>query len=199
MRLILFFLIFSQSLFAQDFKISKEVFKSVPFIKHEGSGQFGSYLAMNINFSPVKSLFLDLDDSLGGTLNKRNARKEAHITVVTPVEFFQVLKKYIDIKEISALAKREKIQEAAYKMLCVGKGTFKKDETYFIVVESEKLIEIRKKIQKLYINRGGEASKFDPLLFYPHITIGYTKKDLHLGPHGVRKGPNSCWKKITIH
>ena len=179
-----------------EWKEAKELHSKVRFIAHEVQKPYGQYLIMNINFSPVKNLFLELDQHLGSTLNKKQARTEAHITVITPPEFDLVLGKVLTIQEINKLALKMEIQEFDIKVICVGKGDYKKDSTYYLVVRSRKLKDLRKRIFDLYKKKGGDASQFDPNLFYPHITIGYTKKDLHLGPHGVKKGINSCWGKV---
>lgn len=180
-----------------NWKIQDEVYKVVPFISHEIPKPYGQYLIMNVNFAPVKKLFSSLDKYLAGALNKKAARTEAHITVITPPEFDSVLSKVLTIKDINKLALEMKIQSFDFKVMCVGRASFKKDSTYFLVVRSRKLQDLRKRIFDLYKKKGGEPSQFDPNLFYPHITIGYTNKDLHLGPHGVKKGINSCWGKVS--
>lgn len=197
--LILFFLTphFLQASAQFQWSEDKELHNKVSFIKHEEESKpFGAYLIMNINYSPVKKLFSVLDKSLGNGLDKKNARTEAHITVVTPPEYDQTLKGLVTIQEIHQLAESMKIQEFTFTPVCIGKAQFKKMSTYYLVVYSRKLLVLRKKIYDLFKKRGGNTSLFDPNLFYPHITIGYTDKDLHMGPHGVKKGINSCWGRV---
>lgn len=200
MKKLILFLVISSSVFAGEkfeWKIDQSIFEKQSFVPHVENKPFGRYLIMDIKFPPVKNLFKSLDKHLGGKLSKKNARTEAHITTITPPEFDKVLSSVLTIEEINQLALDMKIQEADFTIMCVGKGSFKKDDTYYLVVVSRKLKEIRKRIYDLYKSKGGEPSKFDPELFYPHITIGYTNKDLHLGPHGVKKGLNSCWGKVV--
>lgn len=201
MKQVLFaiFLVFPAFLDASpqfQWRLDQDLHKKVAFIRHQEDKPFGSYLIMNINYSPIKKLFTYLDKHLSGGLNKKNARSEAHITVVTPPEYDQVLKGVISIQEIHNLAESMKIQDFDFTAMCIGEGKFKESYTYYLVVHSRKLLELRKKIFDLFKKRGGNASQFDPNLFYPHITIGYTDKDLHLGPHNVKKGINSCWGRV---
>ena len=197
---LLIFLGIDQAYSGQKFSwsLDKTIFEKQPFISHTEDIPFGSYLVMNINFKPVKELFKSLDDFLDGSLDKKKARKEAHITIITPPEYDKVLKKYISIKEITKLAQSSSLQDMKFTPLCIGRGEFEKSRTYYLVVRSIGFLKLRKKIFELYKSRGGEASQFDPNLFYPHITIGYTGGDLHLSPHGVKKGINSCFGKIKI-
>jgi len=193
-------IIFSLNIYSEtkfSWQIDPSIHKNVPFIKHESSKPFGNYVAMNIHFNPVKDLFKKLDVFMKGKLSKKNARTEAHITIITPPEFDFVLSKHLSIQELTNLAKEMNIQDSKFTIICVGKGDYKEDSTFFLVVRSRKLKDYRKRVFDLYKKKGGDASKFDPNLFYPHITIGYTNKDLHLGPHGVKKGINSCWGKTV--
>ncbi len=179
-------------------KLDLEVFKKEAFITHTEDKPFGSYLGMNIHFKPIKSLFKNLDQFLKGSLNKKQARSEAHITIITPPEYDNVLKEHISIQEINEIARSHSIQQSKFTPVCIGRGEFKKAKTYYLVVRSMALLKIRRKIFELFKSRGGKTSQFDPNLFYPHITIGYTDGDLHMGPHGVKKGINSCFGKIEI-
>ncbi len=200
---IIFFSIFSQYIFAQDtFMIDPQVTNKVPFISKIGDDKnyYGTYLQMNINFAPVKELFLKLDHTLKGSLNKKNARVEAHITVLTPIEYQKFFKPLgILMDEINQIALDMKIQNSDVTYICVGKGenVEQSQQTYYIVVKSRNLSQIRNQLFYLYKKRGGIPSQFDPNNFYPHITIGYTNSDLHLS-NGVYKGRNSCWGSLRI-
>jgi hypothetical protein len=87
------------------------------------------------------------------------------------------------------------LQGSHFRPLCVGKGSAKiKDQehsTYFVVVDSENLFKIRKAVQDLYVSHGGKATDFNPDLFYPHVTLGYTERDLHY-EDGVMKDATAC-------
>lgn len=198
MKKILFFalLLTLTTVQAFAFSLSKRVYENsnLPFIKHEGAGAFDSYLSMEVRYEPIKELFKHVAHS---ELKPLRNRGEAHITVVTPVEFFQVLKEKVSIQEINDLAIKSNIQKSDFSVVCLGKGTFQKDEAFFLVVKSQDLIEIRNKIQKLFVSRGGKAEAFKATHFFPHITLGFTSRDLHESD-GVIKDEKSCYANIEI-
>lgn len=179
---------------ANNYKLSKKVTdnQSLPFISHAGTGAFDSYLTMEVQYSPVESLFQQVQQQEKVKLKNRG---EAHITVITPVEYFQVLKDKIQIKEINAIALKHDIQASQFKIECLGRGTARinqrTESTYYLVVSSDKLLNIRKKIQDVFVARGGDAKKFEPQHYFPHITLGFTDRDLHESD-GVIKNKKSC-------
>jgi 2'-5' RNA ligase len=174
-------------------KLSLDKARNINFIKHEDQT---SYLMLNLNYEPFKEYFEKADQY---TYSPLKTRGEAHITVITPPEFQDDLTKFVSIKEIDEIAEKMNIQKSNFKPLCMGKGSFVENEkyleSYFIVVESEDLLNIRKEIAKLYKSRGG--LKFDPLHFNPHITLGFTDRDLYEGD-GVIKNITSCLKTLHI-
>jgi hypothetical protein len=103
-------------------------------------------------------------------------RKEAHLTVLTPPEYMRLEAKL-----------REKIlsemKEAAgdLKAVCIGRGEAdlngKKEYAYYVVVAAPALRAIRE--------------KYHLVDFYPHITLGFSKRDLHF-EDGVRKDKSTC-------
>nr|BFD59683.1 hypothetical protein CKG001_17900 [Bdellovibrio sp. CKG001]BFD63047.1 hypothetical protein BdHM001_17280 [Bdellovibrio sp. HM001] len=146
-----------------------------------------SYLSLDLPYAAFEKMRHEVEKNQHVTLQHRG---EAHITVVNPVEFSR-LKKKISMNEIHALAEQMDLQKAPYHLLCVGKGTVKEDSTYYAVVESDRLFQIRKAIHMLYTSKGGKAEDFNPDQFYPHVTLGFTKKDLHF-EDGVIKDASSC-------
>ena len=192
--LVLFLSIFRAEAFA--FELSQSVYKNsdLPFTKHEGTGAFDSYLTMEIKYGPVKELFKQVAHA---ELKPLRNRGEAHITVITPVEYFEVLKEKVSIKEINEIAVHNNIQKSVFEVVCLGKGSFKKDETFYLVLKSADLIKIRNEIQKLFISRGGKAEAFKASHFFPHITLGFTTRDLHEAD-GVIKDEKSCFANIEI-
>lgn len=168
------------------------------FLEHSGGGRFSSYLAMDVNFSPIEDLFKQF--SIEEKLKLKN-RGEAHITVITPVEYYDTLREKITIEEINKIAQDLGIQSSKFSASCIGRGTVKLDgeseSTYYVVVSSKSLIRIRKEVERLFISRGGDRSKFFATNYHPHITLGYTKRDLHESD-GVIKDLHSCYKDITI-
>jgi len=175
--------------------LSREIFSDAPFIPHTEKTKFGSYLAKNITYQPVQKLKKEIEGAYGLTLLDRG---EAHITVVTPIEY-EKIQAILDISEINQLA--QNIQSFAFQVLCVGKGEVEldgtKEKTLFVVVESENLKNLRRAIKQRYLEKGGETSKFDAEDFYPHITVGYTKRDLHASD-GVFKDQRTCFDYPTI-
>jgi hypothetical protein len=167
---------------------SPDLFSGVPFLENK------THLAMNIHFSPVENIRLKVEEKEGALKN----RGEAHITVITPMEY-QILKEKIQMPEINYQAQLGKIQQARFKPLCVGRGRMQIDgqpeSTYFIVVESTDLLKLREKISEVYISRGGDSAKFKPEIYYPHITLGFTKRDLHI-EEGIYKDISSCIESL---
>ncbi len=86
------------------------------------------------------------------------------------------------------------LQRSSYKLVCVAKGSLKnkpEEATYYVVVESDRLLQIRKAVLDLYVHNGGKAEDFKAEVFYPHVTLGFTKRDLHF-EDGVIKDQKSC-------
>ncbi|WP_413294000.1 hypothetical protein ACLSU7_02600 [Bdellovibrio sp. HCB185ZH] len=179
-----------------EIKYTDEIYTPVPFVAHEGSGAFKNYLAMNLEYKGYQPLLKQTEDILKSPLKNRG---EAHITVISPVEFDKVLSRHLKMKDIHQVAEQMNLQKSAYHPLCLGKGTLniqgKEESTYFIVVESESLFKVRQAIEALYIKKGGKSGEFNPELFFPHVTLGYTERDLHY-EDGVKKDAASCIYKL---
>lgn len=168
------------------------------FIEHTEAKPFQSWLGMNLDYPAFEQTRKQVNQILKQELINRG---EAHVTVISPPEFDQVLSKKISIQRIHEIAKNAKIQDSQWKALCIGKGekeiSGKLESTYFVVIKSQDLIAIRKQIQKEFEAAGGEKGSFNAELFYPHITLGFTKRDLHL-EDGVIKNESSCWSKTKL-
>lgn len=199
MKYIFIFCLFFSSLVhnghTYEAKLDQSLIKSklVNFIPHIGEGPWDNYLVMNLPFVPIADIFKQL---LIKEKRQLTSRGEAHLTVITPIEFWEVLKPTgISMDEINSIALAAKLQGMRFKALCVGSGAAileaNVEKTFYLVVESSEVIEMRKAIEVLFLSRGGEKGKFDPLNYHPHITIGFTKRDLHFSD-GVVKDKNSC-------
>lgn len=190
----------SFSALAQPYKLSRDVLdaSNLNFISHQGPGQWNNYLTMEIPYAPVKKLFAELEARLGIKLRTRG---EAHITVITPPEYYQELSSYISMDEIEALAKSMEIQKSVFTIKCLGSGSAmingKMESTYFLVVESKDLLNIRKSILRTIRGQGGDPMLFMPGKFYAHITVGFTKDDLHES-NGIYKDERTCIEKVDI-
>ena len=180
--------------------ISDQVFdnSSLAFIEHNKDKPFGRYLTQNIQYPPIKALHKTLQLQLQQALINRG---EAHITVVTPPEFDRQLKPHISIEQINKIARDMNIQDAQFELVCLGRGQVRQDNktlsTYFVVVESPQLLAIRQAVHDKFVENGGDAKAFKPTHFYPHITVGYTDKDLHES-QGVFKDKRSCYRSLTL-
>jgi hypothetical protein len=60
-----------------------------------------------------------------------------------------------------------------------------------VVVNVPVLVRIRYVIHKEFMALRGRAQDFTPNHFYPHITLGFTKRDLY-EQDGVKKNSDTC-------
>lgn len=151
-----------------------------------------TYLAMALPFAPTARLREQLEKKLGRELIHRG---EAHITVVTPPEAEKIAP-YVTIEEVQQIAETSQIQNAQVSAVCLGRGVARADQTYFIVVQSDDLRAIRRAIQKRVLDRGGNLRLFQADHFFPHVTVGFTSRDLHEGD-GVIKNARSCLYQLA--
>jgi hypothetical protein len=171
----------------------------VKFESHNVPKPFQTYLQQTLDFNAVKHLF----GLLHATNPNLQNRGDAHITVINPQEYDQVLSKAgVTMNEIEHIAKRHHIQSARFTPLCMGRSRVTiesgKDEVYFIVVKSPELVKIRQEVQKLYVRKGGEISLFQAEAFWPHVTVAFTKRDVFLFPDQIFKGLNACIKPVKV-
>lgn len=151
-----------------------------------------NYLAMRLESAPIAQLRQELEKKEKVHLKDRG---EAHVTVITPPEF-EILKKNLSMEEINKIAALGKIQEADLKVRCLGRGqTADKLQTYFLVLESKALLKIRAEIEKAWKKNGGRGD-FKAEHFYPHVTLGFTHRDLH-EQDGVIKDERSCISEVS--
>jgi 2'-5' RNA ligase len=167
------------------FTLSVKVHAPAKFVENS------SYLARNVNFKPIDRLKVAVSARTGAKLKSRG---EAHITVFTPSEF-AALTKVLDKKEINELAVAGNIQATEFSTVCVGSGSLNKagkiDRTFFVVVQSPALITLRQSILDSFTAKAGAKPPFEAAQYHPHITIGYTRVDLH-EEQGVVKDEKSC-------
>lgn len=201
-RLFFVFILFSFFSNASGFKIAKSVHdsQSLQFLKFEGSGEWDNWLQMNINFEPVAELFKQILIKQRAPLTSRG---EAHITVVTPVEFWNVLRPQgMTMSELHRIAEGLQIQQSKFEIVCLGQDEKdienRLERTYFLVVRSDDLIKIRKQIRQLFLAKGGDTKKFKAENYFPHITVGYTLRDLHESD-GVIKDTRTCSSNVVTH
>jgi 2'-5' RNA ligase len=190
----------SSSLLA-EVQLSERVFREVPF-----SSQYSEdgALIRSVDFRSVNNLIPQLEEKYKKLLKGRKLadRNEAHITVITPPEgktgFFPnsigIDKVFPTLEMIQSY--KPIIQNKKFSISCVGmqKNT-KGNVVFYLVIESKDILDIRKEISKLVLERGGVDIPFKPLQnYYPHITIGYAGGDVH----GVSKGTDTCVEKVIL-
>ncbi|KAG0261511.1 hypothetical protein BG011_000975 [Mortierella polycephala] len=177
----------------------------VPFIPHSGTDLFSNWVGLNVDFKYVKPVFdlVSSTPSLGnGTLISRG---EAHVTIILPTEYDQILKPAgVTIQELNAMASRKnRLQRSRIRLECLGRvqvvtksdGEFQQS-LQIILKDYKDLIRYRKEVFKLYVKKGGNPALFAPDNFQPHITIGFKNRDIFI-EDGVYKGKNACIQKIV--
>ena len=147
-----------------------------------------NYVSLDLEYPEYKATLDKLDSFLGTTLINRG---EAHITVVTPPEF-NILTTKVSNDVIHQEWDQWKTKN--FKKICLGEGSIKEKKqvlkTYYVVVEAPDLLAFREHLKQKYAVDAFKASTF-----YPHITLGFTQKDLHF-EQGVIKNKNSCPEKL---
>jgi 2'-5' RNA ligase len=164
----------SLSLDSSIIRTSEELFISRP-----------NSLALNLKYQPIKDLRIELASNLGKDLKfftGWSALGEAHVTTITPPEY-KALSHYVSLEEINQIAREMEIQNADLEIQGLGSGEdlFNGEigSTYFVIVKSKRLFEIREEVEKLALSRGMKYRDFEAQLFFPHITVGYTHEDIH--------------------
>src|SRR5262249_17970784 len=104
------------------FTIDSRIFDTgkISWIAHSGPGAFDNYLIQILNFQYVKPVF----DVLNTTVVKYPLinRGESHITVITPPEFWKILKPAgVTIDEVNAIAVSNRIQDSDFDIMCMGR------------------------------------------------------------------------------
>lgn len=169
------------------------------FLPHAGPGRYDSYLALNLPFAPAAELRSAVEAQFRVTLKHRG---EAHVTVVTPVEFWDVLKPLgMTIQEIDQIALESGLQQLPVSAVCLGRGQLVinsiLESTFYVVVKSPELVALRARIQQRFEELGGTPGAFNAETFYPHITLGYTERDLH-DTDGVFKDDKTCVEDLVV-
>ena len=78
---------------------------------------------MNLPYAPVQKLYKQVEAFEGGRLKNRG---EAHITVITPVEFWNVLKPQgLTMQEIQKIALAQKYKSLVLKFLVLARAELK--------------------------------------------------------------------------
>jgi hypothetical protein len=176
--------------------LSKHVHDRVPFVVHNGSGaEKEIYLARNISFQPIA----ELCDQISNAYCVLKNRGEAHITIVTPPEYTSKLNGFVSVEEMNSVAWEHDIQGVPFDIIGLGSGSIsvegRVEETFYLVVRSPGLNQIRETIFNLALSRGAKYS--DEFVFYPHITVGFTLRDLFI-QDGIIKDSQSLDKRFVF-
>jgi 2'-5' RNA ligase len=159
-----------------------ENIKPISFLFKQKTGCFGSYISLNISYTEVSNVFKQIQTAQRNLKN----RGEAHITLLTPPEFQNLFVK----NKISMNRLREKINESfsaaniSFTVESIGSGHIGKLSTYFLIVRSNDLEKLRESLAELLPDN--DRTEFLKTGFYPHITLGFNKRDLHIS-EGIRK------------
>ncbi len=147
-----------------------------------------SYVSLDLAYPEYQQTLNKLDAFLSTKLINRG---EAHITVITPPEFTKITAK---VSPETIHQEWEEWKTKTFKKVCLGEGSLKEKnqvlKTYYVVVEAPELLAFREYLKNKYA-----VVDFKANVFYPHITLGFTEKDLHF-EQGVIKDLKSCPKKL---
>ncbi len=170
--------------------LTSMLFNIVCFFSFEAHSALKNYISYDLQYKPFEEMRLKLEKTLGTPLKNRG---EAHITVITPPEFAKLSEK-LEPEQIHAVANETLVKMPRYEIVCVGSGSLKikeaTEKTYYAVVVANDLLAIRRKLADL---ARLPQDQFDPNLFFPHVTLGFTSRDLHY-EDGLIKDKNSCLK-----
>lgn len=145
-----------------------------------------SYYSIDFPFEKFNQTRLKIESKIGKILKHRG---EAHLTVLTPPEL-KALSPFVTNTEIDSIASQFKLNEKSVELICIAKGQVGELATYFYVVKAQAALDFRKAIQKLVATKS-KTINFEAEHYYPHITIGFTEKDLH-EQDGIIKDSKLC-------
>ncbi|MBL7687376.1 MAG: hypothetical protein JNJ49_05035 [Bdellovibrionaceae bacterium] len=149
------------------------------------SDETARYVTVDLPYDPFRRLTESLETLEGIKLKTRG---EAHITLITPPEF-DVLSKHLAESEIRHAFDAVALRPA--EPICVGRGHVGAAKTYYVVVKLASALKVRELLAKKFKARGGDLAQFKAAVFYPHVTLGFTDRDLHI-QDGVVKDAKSC-------
>jgi len=154
-----------------------------------------NYVGMTVPYAPIAAVKKEVEAREGVLLNSRG---EAHITIVTPPEM-TVLRTRLSLEQINGFIAKLSIQSIPIHVQCLGRSQLKQGDrrlaTYYLVVQAPGLFQVREKLRQQFVAAGGEKQAFAVELYYPHITVGFTERDLHESD-GITKDSRSCLYKV---
>ncbi len=186
---------------AKVLSLSSAIYKTttMPFVEHENA------LALNIDYAPILSLRGQIEQNLHIKLKWFQGWSkdgEAHVTVVTPIETPVLIAGKVTQTRIDQIAGDLKIQESDLQIVGMGHGEAKVDgkleSTLFVIVKSKNLLKIRQAIEAEFLKGGGKPGTFKAEHFFPHITVGFTLRDLHENDGVIKDAGHSLDKRFEI-
>lgn len=154
------------------------------------------YLSLPLPFEPADQLRQKVQ-ALSPDL-KLHHRGEAHVTVLTPQEN-ELLSTHLSRKELLEIA-NSTLKDDLHPH-CVGMAEAsidgKKEKVFYVVVDSPSLFSVRKQLKAAFVAKGGAQNRFRPDAFHPHITLGFTLRDLHESD-GVVKNKKTCVHPLSL-
>lgn len=149
------------------------------------------YVEMKVPYEPIAQVKSEVETRDGVILQSRG---EAHITVITPLEM-TVLRARLSLEQINGTIAKLNIQSIPIQLQCLGRLQLKQGDrllaTYFLLVQAPGLLQVREKLRQQFVAAGGDGQAFVVERFRPHITVGFTERDLH-PEDGVFKDSRSC-------
>lgn len=171
-------------------------------VKHEGhydpiteTGKWINYLALDLPYSPIKKIRKEVEQTFKVDLKitEKKRGKEAHLTLITPPEYWQ-LHSHLRMQEINQVF-LSRVQSLNFRLKCLARAQVKDMQTFFLVAETEEIINFRREIHQLFIKNGGDPNAFEPTNYYPHVTVGFNIRDLHEKDE-VFKSDSHCVARI---
>ncbi|WP_141735817.1 2'-5' RNA ligase family protein [Oligoflexus tunisiensis] len=153
------------------------------------------YVGMNVPYAPIAAVKKEVEKREGVLLQSRG---EAHITVISPSEL-SALRSRLSLEQINGTMAKLSLQSIPFQLHCLGKSQLKEGErrlaAYYLLVQAPGLLQVREKLRQQFAAAGGDKQAFVVEDYQPHITVGFTERDLN-PEDGVSKDGKSCVYKV---
>jgi hypothetical protein len=160
----------------QTLSLSKEI-RNVD--KRPSFQSHPDWVAVPIPFAPIDKFRQKLEAHIEAKLQHRG---EAHVTILTPPEW-SILSQILKMEDVEKLALKEHLMKKKFKVKCLKKVTAtiqgRSEDSWFVALDSPGLKDFRQEVWRLYVARGGSGDDFKWQRWAPHITVGFTARDLH--------------------
>lgn len=159
-----------------------------------------NWVGLDLNYSQYEKYRHFVEQKTGLTLKHRG---EAHITLITPPEFKNQFQSIIDLQQLENLRDSQQESLKNFKELCIGRAEKRIDgkieSTWFVVVEGEGLLNYRQAANDLLKKKKAsvQSEAFARSSWNPHITLGFTLRDLH-DSDGIVKNSSQCVYQLPL-